>query len=122
LHTLRHYWGRLFSRQQKPSDTDIRPGASPDDLEREISAIAGDNHALAEEVQRVRTDFEHAREEEDRKIVDLEHVRQAMERDRKEDQLKLAKLESLNNRIETARDADSSKIHDLENQLAALQS
>jgi len=97
LHILRRYWERIFSRLKKPSEASGRDVAGVDGLEREIAAISGKNHSLAEQVQRVRTDFERAHNEEDRKIAELEQVRAAMQ---------------------LAREADSRKLHDLETRLA----
>jgi FKBP-type peptidyl-prolyl cis-trans isomerase len=94
---------------------------APEELEQELSVISNENHVLADEVRRVRSDFEQAREEEHRKIVDLEQVRQAMQRAREEDQRKLAELESSNGRYATAREADRRKIGDLEQRLAGLE-
>ena len=95
---------------------------SPEELEREILAISGERQALAEEVHQVRSDFERARDEENRKLADLEQVRRVMERARDEDHRKLTELESLNSRFESAREADSRKILDLETRLAELES
>lgn len=122
MRTLRHYWGRLFSQLDKPSETDASHATGQENLEREISAIISENQALAEEVQRVRTDFERARDEENRKNTDLEQLRQAMELARNEDQLKLSELESFNSNVETARDADNRKILELEKRLAEIES
>lgn len=122
MNTLREYWGRLFSRARKPSTAEAGSPAPAENLQREISAISGENQVLAEEVRRVRTEFERAREEEHRKIVDLQQVRDAMEHARGEELRKLAELEQHNNSIEAARDADSQRIRDLEKQLAGIQS
>jgi FKBP-type peptidyl-prolyl cis-trans isomerase/predicted nucleic acid-binding Zn-ribbon protein len=122
LSTLRKYWERVFSRLKTPSEPDGPHTSRTEDLERKISTVSGENKALAEEVQRVRLEFENTRDEENRKIDDLEQVRQAMELARNEDLRKLAELESLNNTIATARDADSKKILDLERWLAEIES
>lgn len=122
MNTLRQYWGRLFSRLKKTSDAGGQDVARPKDLEREVSAISGENRVLAEEVRRVRTDSGDASTEEHRKVVDLQQVRHDIELARSADQRKLAELEELNSNIEAARDADSKKIHDLGKQLAKLES
>ena len=101
MSTFRQFWGKLFSRSKKPTDADGQPTASPEELEREISAISGERQALAEEVHQVRSNFERARDEDHRKLTEFE---------------------SLNHRYETAREADSRKILDLERRLAALES
>ncbi len=92
-----------------------------DELERKLSVINDENHALAEEARRVRSDFEHARDEENNRIVELEQVRQAMRLARDEDQRKLAELESTNDRYATARAADQRRISDLEGRLVDLE-
>ena len=120
LFALRHYWERLFSRL-KPFRQGGQHAIAQDELEREISVINEENHALAEEVQRVRSDFEHARDEENNKIVDLDRVRQAMQLAREEDKRKLAELESINDRYAAAREADHRKISELEGRLAGLE-
>jgi len=84
--------------------TDGQLAPNSEILEREFSAIGGEIQALAVEVQRVRSDFEHARDEENRKPPELE---------------------LLNSRLETAREAVSRNtlnILDLETRLAELES
>jgi hypothetical protein len=120
LHALRQYWERLLSRL-KPGQRDRPPAAAPEDLEREISDISNESHVLAEAVQRVRSDFEHAREEESRKIVHLEEVRRAMQLAREEDRRKLAALESINDRYASDRETDHRKLGELEARLAGLE-
>ena len=122
MSTFRQFWGKLFSRSKEPTDADGQPTTSSEELEREILAIRGERQALAEAVQQVRSDFERARDEENRKIADLEQVRCVMERARDEDHRKLTELESLNSRFENAREADNRKILDLETRLAELES
>lgn len=86
-----------------------------------MSGIDDENRALAEEVRKVRSEFEHARDEENDKIIDLEQVRQAMQLAMEEDQRKLAELESINDRYATTREADHRRISDLEGRLAELE-
>lgn len=69
----------------------------------------------------MRSDFERARDEENRKIDNLEQVRKAMQLAREEDQRKLAELQSINSRYAADREADSRKINDLERRLAGLE-
>ena len=118
---LKQYWEKLFSWRNKPSGSGGQPATDPEKLEREISAVSHENRTLADEVNQFRSDFEHAREEETRKIVDLEQVRQGMEAARNEDHRKLAELESLNSELEAAREADSNKILVLERRLAVIE-
>ena len=122
MRTLRQYWDRLFSRRSKASVSDGPHVPRPEELEREILAISDERQALAEVVHQVRSDFEHARDEDNRKLADLEQVRRVMERARDEDHRKLTELESLNSRFESAREADSRKILALETRLAELES
>ena len=122
MRTLRQYWDRIFSRRSKASVPDGPHVPGPEELEREILAISDQRQALAEEVHQVRSDFERARDEDNRKLADLEQVRRVMERARDEDHRKLTELESLNSRFESAREADSRKILDLETRLAELES
>ena len=121
MRTLRQYWERIFSRLKKPSEAVGRLAAGPDDLERGISALSDHSHALADEVRRVRTDFERARDEESRRIADLEQVHQNLEHARVEDHRKLSELESLNSRFEAAREADGRKLLELDRRLAGIE-
>ena len=70
LHNFRHYWERILA-WVKPYRLDGQPAAVPDDLEREISAISVESHSLADQVSRVRSDYEHAMEDDQRKLTDL---------------------------------------------------
>ena len=115
MHSLKHYWKRLFSRAGESE------APAPEQLEREIQTVSSESHALAEDVQRFRSDFEHTREEEERKIASLEQVRTAMEQAREQDHRKLTEFESINQTLQTARDSDSKKIQELERRLAELE-
>lgn len=55
MRTLRQYWEKFFSSQERPHESSGHLAAVPEDLERRISAINSENQALAEEVQRMRT-------------------------------------------------------------------
>ena len=62
MRILRQYWGKFFSRQEKPQEFGGHLAAVPEDLERRISAINSENQALSEEVQRLRTELSSASE------------------------------------------------------------
>jgi FKBP-type peptidyl-prolyl cis-trans isomerase len=62
LRTLRQYWGKLFSSQEKPPESGDHLAAVPDDLERRLAAISSENQALSEDMQRMRTELSDARE------------------------------------------------------------
>ena len=121
MHTLKRYWGNMLARLFQPAGPELGHAPAAEALEREISAISGENRALADAVQRARMDFERARDEESRKIVDLERVRQTLAQARDEDQRQLSELQSLTSRFEAARKADGSRILDLETRLAVLE-
>ena len=114
--SIREFWKGLFSRGSK-SDA-----PAPEKLEREISALSSGNLALADDMQRIRSDLEHTREEEDRKIANLEQVRQSMELAREQDHRKLVEFESINQELQSARDADSKRILELEKRLSGIES
>jgi FKBP-type peptidyl-prolyl cis-trans isomerase len=116
LFALRQYWERLYSRL-KPSRHGGRHAIAQDELEREISVINEENHVLAEEVRRVRSDFEHARDEENKKIVDLKQVRQTMQLAREADQRKISELEDRLARLEDERKQARDRVQALENTL-----
>lgn len=122
MRILKQFWDRIFSTQRKTSVPDSQLVTRSEELECEISVISGERQALADEVQQVRSDFERAKDEENRKIADLDLVHQTLERARDEDHRKLTELESLNNRFETAREEDSRKILDLGTRLTELES
>ena len=88
---LRHYWYRLFasSRKISPPDRDEckeTPG-------HEIAILTTRNQALAEELGRLRTEFEQARSEEHRKCAELERRYEAGEAVRERDRNRLDGLE-----------------------------
>lgn len=116
LFALRQYWERLYSRL-KPSRHGGRHAIAQEELEREISVINEENHVLAEEVRRIRSDFEHARDEENKKIVDLEQVRQTMQLAREADQRKISELEDRLARLEDERKQARDRVQALENTL-----
>jgi FKBP-type peptidyl-prolyl cis-trans isomerase FklB len=120
LLALRQYWERLFSRRL-PSRHGGQHAIAQDELEQKLAAINDENHALAEEARRVRSDFEHARDEENNRIVELEQVRRAMQLARDEDQRKLAELASTNDRYAASREVDQRRISDLEGRLVELE-
>ena len=115
MQSLKHHWKRFFSKTGKSEVP------APEQLEREIQALSSESHVHAEDVQRLRSDFEHTRDEENRKIASLEQVRESIEEARDEDHRKLVNLASLNQRLEAAREADSRKISHLEQRLEGLE-
>ncbi len=121
MRTLRHYWESLFSRLKQRAASSSHQATGADVLEYEVSAISSQNRALAEQVQRVRTDLERVRTEENRQMSDLEQVRHTLESIRDEDARKLAELESSNSRLATAREADSARILELGKRLVEIE-
>ena len=109
MHTLRQNWERILRKLTKPSRPSGHHASAAKESECVNSALSSENLALAEQVQRFRTDFKRSRDEEDRKIADLEEVRQTLDRARIEDHRKLVELESLNSRLVTDREADSTR-------------
>lgn len=73
----------------------------PEELEREISIISSEGQTLAKKVQQIRSDLEHARDEDHRKLTGIE---------------------SLRNRFTTAIEAVSRKNLHLDNRIAELES
>ncbi|MDX1698865.1 MAG: hypothetical protein R3308_11285, partial [Thiohalobacterales bacterium] len=140
---LKHFWNRIFSRGGKSAEPGSEAVAVADQLEGEISAVSDklegeistvtdklegeisavthESQALAEEVERVRSEAEHAREEEQRKLVELEQIHQNMETALDADHRKLAELESLNSQLQAARQADSKLIAELGERIEALE-
>jgi len=121
MQTLRQNWERIVRRLTNLSKPYGHHAAAPKDIACEISAVSSENQALAEQVQRFRTDFKRSRDEEDRKIADLEQVRQSLAHARSEDHRKLAELESINSRLVTDRETDSTRILDQERRLVEIE-
>jgi FKBP-type peptidyl-prolyl cis-trans isomerase len=99
LLALRQYWERLFSRL-RPSRNGGQRAFAREESGRELSDITAENRVLAEEVRKVRSEFELARVE---------------------DRRKLAELESINDQYATVREADHRQISELEDRLAGLE-
>lgn len=93
LHNFRHYWERILA-WVKPYRLDGQPAAVPDDLEREISAISAESHSLADQVSRVRSDYEHAMEDDQRKLTDLGSRLAELESERVETRERVETLEN----------------------------
>ncbi len=121
MHTLRQNWERILRKLTKPSKAHGPHTTAAKESECVNTALSSENLALAEQVQRFRTDFKRSRDEEDRKIADLEEIRQTLDRARIEDHRKLAELESINSRLVTDREADSTRILDQEKRLAEIE-
>ena len=122
LRSLKHYWQQAIARIRHPSKGQAQHAPLPEELEQEISAVSSENRSLSAELGRVRSDFEHARSEEDRKIAALEQVREQIESAHSQDRQKLTELERVSAELDRARQAEDQRLAELEQRIASLES
>jgi FKBP-type peptidyl-prolyl cis-trans isomerase len=104
LLSLKQYWQQALASIRKSPTQPPQLAPRPGELEREISAITRENQALSAELSQVRTDFEQARSEENRKIAALEQVREKTQANHNLDREKFAELERRIDDLATGRD------------------
>jgi FKBP-type peptidyl-prolyl cis-trans isomerase/predicted nucleic acid-binding Zn-ribbon protein len=122
LRSLKHYWQKAVARIRHPFKPHAEHAPRPEQLEQEISAVSSENRSLSAELGRVRSDFEHARSEEDRKITALEQVRDEIESAQTRDRHKLAELEQVSAELASTRSEQAQHIAALEQRLIELES
>ena len=122
MRSLKHYWQKAVARIRHPFTPHAERAPRPEELEHEISAVSSENRSLSAELGRVRSDFEHARTEEDRKIAALEQVRDEIESAHTRDRHKLAELERVSTELASTRTEQAQHIAALEQRLIELES
>jgi uncharacterized coiled-coil protein SlyX len=76
VHTLRLIWQRTFARIAKPFKSRSRASTSSLELEREVTAATRESKTLAAELQRILSESEQARSEQNLRITSLDEARQ----------------------------------------------
>jgi FKBP-type peptidyl-prolyl cis-trans isomerase len=121
LRSLKHYWQQALASLRKSSRPHPQHAPRPEEFERKITAISSENQALSAEFGRVRTDFEQARYEENRKFAALEQDHDELEAAHLQDRNKLAELEQLSSEFSKARIAEAQRLAELERRTEELE-